>query len=402
MRQAGLALGTAALLIALPAVAGDPEQRAIEQELHDTELQLQQTQHDQAASSADLSTLQAEVASLREAMRTAVNDMRRDEVALHTIAARLSDLTERHDLLEQRLDARRKQIGSVLSALIRVTALPPEAAFVKPGDSEDRLRSALLMRGIMPGLQKQASLIDRDIAVIHAAKADIATEQQRLAEAKAELEERYANLAQVAERKNALVAAQQKSVDQTGAIAQRLAKSAVSLRELLGRIDTERAARTATMNIERQRRAMIAVQRGLAVPAPDTPPLRLAGLDGRQGGLIAPITGQVVSRYGEGEGRFREGVAVAAAADMPVLAPADGRVVYAGPFRDYGILLIIEHGGGFHSVLTGLGRSAMVAGQWVLAGEPLGRTAAHGSLYIEIRRNGISVDPLAWFTVDRS
>jgi murein hydrolase activator len=82
-----------------------------------------------------------------------------------------------------------------------------------------------------------------------------------------------------------------------------------------------------------------------------------------------------------------------------VVAPFDGRVDYVGPFRGYGLILIIRHGGGYHSLLAGMGRVDVTAGQWLLAGEPVGSLpdaddkSAGATLYLEFRRDGRPVDP---------
>ncbi|MBL0930093.1 MAG: peptidoglycan DD-metalloendopeptidase family protein [Alphaproteobacteria bacterium] len=80
-----------------------------------------------------------------------------------------------------------------------------------------------------------------------------------------------------------------------------------------------------------------------------------------------------------------------------MIAPFDGTVAFAGPFRGYGLILILEHSGGYHSVLAQLGRIDAVVGQAVTAGEPVGRAGASEQgtpvLYLELRRNGQPVDP---------
>ncbi len=401
MRRPGR-LGCAALCAVWLSAAADPERRPAAENLRDSEVALKQAEAERQANEAALMAFQAELQTLGHAMQGAATDLRRHEKTIAAIGRSLRELEEQRNARQAELERRREQVGSVLAALVRLTALPPEAALVGPGSSDDRLRAALLVRGLAPRLEARAALLASDIASIREAEGKVAAERARLAAAKVDLEKRTRALAEVVERKNELLAARVTAADKTAAIAKRLAKSAASLREFLGRIDAERSTRLAAVAAERQRRSALAASRGLTPPRSEAPPLRLAGLDGQEGGLIAPVIGRVVYRFGEGEGRFTRGVAIAAAPNTPVLAPADGRVVYAGPFRDYGILLIVEHGGGFHSVLTGLGVSETMAGQWVLAGEPLGLTAGHGSLYIEIRRNGLPVDPLAWFTVDRS
>jgi septal ring factor EnvC (AmiA/AmiB activator) len=89
-----------------------------------------------------------------------------------------------------------------------------------------------------------------------------------------------------------------------------------------------------------------------------------------------------------------------------IVATFDGRVVYAGLFRRYGLILILEHGGRYHSLLAGLGRIDVVLGQWVVAGEPVGLMASPAdgrpALYLELRHNGQPIDPTPWFATQLS
>src|SRR3546814_13099052 len=81
-----------------------------------------------------------------------------------------------------------------------------------------------------------------------------------------------------------------------------------------------------------------------------------------------------------------------------VVAPFDGKIAYAGPFRGYGLILIIDHGGRYHTILAGFDRIDAVVGQWVLAGEPVARmgaaAAGNPELYFELRRTGQAINPL--------
>src|SRR5205823_4687596 len=80
------------------------------------------------------------------------------------------------------------------------------------------------------------------------------------------------------------------------------------------------------------------------------------------------------------------------------VAPFDGRVIYTGPFRNFGRVLIIRHAGLYYSLLAGLERIDMKVDQWVLAGEPVGAMpeASGGVLYFELRRDDRPVDPQPW------
>jgi len=73
--------------------------------------------------------------------------------------------------------------------------------------------------------------------------------------------------------------------------------------------------------------------------------------------------------------------------------------MFAGPFKGYGQILIIDHGGGYHSLLAGIEQIEASVGQRVVAGEPVGvmkSGEANASLYLELRRQGQPINPLPW------
>jgi septal ring factor EnvC (AmiA/AmiB activator) len=123
--------------------------------------------------------------------------------------------------------------------------------------------------------------------------------------------------------------------------------------------------------------------------------------------LIAPVQGRLAARFGEAAypGAPKEGFTWKTDPGAPVLAPAAGIVEYAGPLKDYGVILILRTGGAYHLVLTGLGAAEAVVGTTVAAGEPIGRmgedAGAGPSLYLEVRKGGDPVDPKRWFKTAR-
>ena len=117
-----------------------------------------------------------------------------------------------------------------------------------------------------------------------------------------------------------------------------------------------------------------------------------------------PVSAAIVRPFGAAEpGKApSQGLDLAATTGGEVVAPFDGRVTYAGPFRTLGVVLIIRHGGGYHSLLAGLGRVDVGFDQWVVAGEPVGAMPEAGDttsttpLNFELRRDGRPVDPQRW------
>ncbi len=392
----------AAILSSGASAAQDPERAAAEQELENAERRLSQARQEQAATERAAAAMAGQVQALQSAVQSAALDLRRHQATIAAKTAGLEELKRTQAAYLAEWNARRRQVGGTLSALVRLVTVPASAAVLQDSPTTDRLRSAFILRGIIPRLQRRADLLRGDLDRIRDAAADVAAGQASLVKAKQALERRLAEAEQLVARKNSVLTSRHAEAARAAATASRQAKSANDMRELIARLDDSRSARSAAIAAERRRRAAIA-QRAGTEPARDPgPPIHLAGLANRQGGLLLPVAGKVDRRFGEGNDAFAEGITITTTANAPVLAPADGRIRYAGEFQNYGLVLITDHGGGFHSVITGLARVSAVTDQWVLAGEPLGRVAAHGSLYIEIRRDGRPVDPLKWFTVGRS
>jgi septal ring factor EnvC (AmiA/AmiB activator) len=134
--------------------------------------------------------------------------------------------------------------------------------------------------------------------------------------------------------------------------------------------------------------------------------------DGR-GHMNQPVVGVLLHGYGEddGSGLNLKGIQIAARGRAVVTSPADGWVLYAGTFRSYGKLLIINGGGGYHVVLAGMERIDVEIGQFVLAGEPVGEMgdrklpsaqiadikSGQPVLYVEFRKDGTPIDPSPWW-----
>lgn len=128
--------------------------------------------------------------------------------------------------------------------------------------------------------------------------------------------------------------------------------------------------------------------------------------------LPMPAQGRRVIAFGEKTqfGGQSKGIVLETRQFAQVVSPADGWVVYAGEFRSYGQLLIINAGGGYHILLAGLSQIDVQVGQFVLAAEPVGtmsgaaQTAAAQQtnapvLYVEFRKDGRPIDPGPWWVV---
>lgn len=161
--------------------------------------------------------------------------------------------------------------------------------------------------------------------------------------------------------------------------------------------EKELAAQKATQDAEKAAREAAAAR-----PAVGGRPFSLA-----HGKMPFPARGRVVATFGQTNdvGHVTKGITIQTRHDAQVIAPHDGQVAFAGPFRGYGLLLIIEHGEGYHTLLAGMARIDVTAGQRLLAGEPVGVMGDDDpkpALYVELRLNGQPVNPLSWLSAQKS
>jgi murein hydrolase activator len=194
-----------------------------------------------------------------------------------------------------------------------------------------------------------------------------------------------------------------------------LAHQVDNIKDLIGKMETgldsaTRAAREANRAVTSD-----ATQPELAAlsdPGRLAPAVTFADLRGR---MHLPVNGVRIREFGgsDGLGGTQKGLSIAARPGGEITTPCDGWVVYAGPFRSYGQLLILNAGGGYHVLLAGMERISVDLGQFVLTGEPVAvmgggsqasLTGVAGPkqpvLYVEFRKDGAPIDPSPWWATN--
>jgi len=308
-------------------------------------------------------------------------------------------------VMQQGLDAKTREIAAsrqqqevLLGALERLARTPPEALAFAPEGPVDRTRSAILIAAAVPALSAEARKLSGQISALTAVQSQIAAQRKDIDDAREALAIGRATLAQLTGRRNAL-AGQLLHDDGKLAAAGQLGDQASDVVDLIKRADAEADRRDKELLV--RLRVLYGAPPKAAVPPDPTRPKTLRALDAPHTEMVWPVSGELVHRFGEadGSGRPAQGLTLQAVSDGVVVAPFDGRVDYVGRFRGYGLILIIRHGGGYHSLLAGLARVDVTAGQWLLAGEPVGSLpaakdkSAGATFYLELRRDGLPVDP---------
>ncbi|POF34245.1 murein hydrolase activator EnvC family protein [Roseibium marinum] len=337
------------------------------------------------------------------------------ETELTDTERRLRSLGENEDAVRLSLIARRDILSEVLAALQRLGRRPPPALAVRPSDALSAVRSAILLNAVMPELKVETEALAEDLEELHRIRSVIAEEKNRLRGDAMRLAEEKSRLELLLSAKRQ---EHQRSVRDLEAEKQRaaeLAEQAGSLQELIANLETEiESAREAA---EKSRQASLETKgkssRGFD---PFSDPGRLAPVipfQEARAQLPQPVAGTLLKDFGEEDdfGGVTEGQSIATRPGSNVTSPADGWVVYSGPFRSFGQLLILNTGDGYHVLLAGMDRIDAELGQFVLTGEPVGvmgatqwasaSTFGLGStqpiLYVEFRKDGRAIDPTPWW-----
>ncbi|RWO42448.1 MAG: hypothetical protein EOS12_21065 [Mesorhizobium sp.] len=400
-------------------MAPDPDQSRAEYERVSKEITLSSERL--AKLSADIATIKKDHASITAALIQSAMTEQKLGQDIEDIGARLEGLKGQEQKIRASLMARRDVLAEVLGALQRMGLNPPPAILVKPEDALSSVRSAILLGAVVPELRQQTDSLLADLKEQTRITASIEAERARLTAAVGDQTAEKKRLGMLLEAKQKLEADTQTQMAAEKQRSEALAAKAGSLKELIASLeaqaDKSRKAADAAKAAEPKTPDgdnTSAPAELASLPVPESNQLAAAvPFSALQGQIALPVTGRIKRRFGadDGNGAVMLGDMVATQSGAIVTAPADGNVLYAGPFRSYGQLLILNAGDGYHVVLAGMSRISVATGQSVLAGEPIGamgeaRVAstsvskngnATPELYVEFRKDGKPVDPAPWW-----
>lgn len=350
----------------------------------------------QKAAQARAAALAGEAGRLATERVAAAARLRALEVASAGMVDQVADLTRRREAAERSLAQRAADLGPLLPVVERLALYPAETLLAMPADPDQSVRGVLVLGGLMRRLEADATALRTEQASLAALVAQLDQALPELARRQAAQSAQAAALdAQILTAQAGRQAAEGTAADAARKAAGEAAR-ADSLRAAIVRIEAEReaearvaAARAAAE--AKRRREVVAVR---PVPSPV--------IGGGPASLVVPVAGTVLRGFGDGvDGGSSSGIAYQVPPSARVVAPCGGRVVFAGPFRSFGLLMIVDCGAGWHAVLSGFERLDAGVGQPVQAGEPVGAMpsfnpqsrASRPELSLELRRNGEAVNP---------
>jgi septal ring factor EnvC (AmiA/AmiB activator) len=405
MRRSALTI--ALVMLALPAQGTGL--RAQEQEqLELIERQIENARAAEARIAEEIAAAIEAQDSVAEQLGSIAQSIQAQEALIAASEAEMQKLaTERATLLAE-LGEKQDSLSELLAALQRLEQNPPPALVVEPGDILAALRGAMLLGTLVPELSTEAQALALKLDQLGQVEAAISTRGEAVAQEITRLESQRIELGRLVAQKKGLVSKSSEELEAERARSRELADRARSLKQLLASLAAERKRQEAEATErlaaeERERKRQEELQRA--------PKLAFAEAKGK---LAFPAQGQIVRGFGEpdGLGRETQGLMIATRAGAQVTAPADGKVEFAGPFRSYGEVVILNPGGGYRVLLAGMDKVTADVGEFLRAGEPVGEMGSGPAsvtlfgevvqdgrpvLYIEFRNSTEAVDSGPWW-----
>ena len=363
-----------ALCLGLPAFAAPTAN-----DLAKIEAQIKQAKQQQAENQKKSQALEKEVKNVQKEMVSLAKTVRQHENQLSLLEQKKKELQLKQSELESHLSLSSLQLSKIMQAMQTLALRPSEILLIQAETPIQMLRSHKLMQYSFPiigGIQKQTQT---DLTELSQTKFELQNQITAIRTTTSELSDKNEQMEKLAQQKKLLQAQYDSNYKQSKAKAEKLAKEASSLKELLANIQKEQS--------KKQRSTKSSFGTGAFAKA--------------RGSLALPAQGKITQNFGDTTGASQshaKGIVVTTRKGAQVVAPFDGTVLFAGPFQNYGQLIIIDHGDNYLTVLAGMDVVTTSVGNQLLTGEPIGRMGLdYNSLYLEVRQNGQAINPRPWF-----
>lgn len=375
------------------------------------EAEAKRVSKEQQAMEQKANKLKEELKNVNKKMIAAAKKIQNGEDEILKKQEELAVLQKHLNESEEKFNSENDMLIETLAALQNLALRPSEAVLVQPLSPVEVMRSSILLRGSVHSLESRASSIRQSIEDISNQKAQIALRLQDLEKDNKKLAMQQEDMKKLSQQKSTMYSQISSQSEEAKKKADMLASQAHNLRDLLEKLEKQKeiarrqmaekarlAREQAAAKLHEESHGLEAINeyesnsQTLEQPA--------AGFSKAKGRLSRPARGPLVTAFHSelSKGVYSNGIDIKTAAKAQVIAPYDGTVIYAGPFKNFANLVIIDHGEGYTSLLSGLGETDTEVGQTLLAGEPVGTMPADAGskLHIEIRKNNHPVNPNEW------
>lgn len=359
--------------VSLPAVSFAAPQGSQKKEMEQIKKKLTAKKKAAAKVAKKERTTARELAKLRSKLVNATGELQDKLSEQQSLESRLDELVKETGVRGSVLRDSRRRLAKMTSSLLQLSRKPPGMLLLHEDSADAHVHRTILLRSMLPRLRKETAKIMNEIDIFKELQGQTSSQKQVVDSARQNLQRQRYSLDQLVKVRQGLL---KKTKKEKKAIAQqleRLANEAKDLRQLMAHVSKP------------------SWQRKIAGGVP--------ALKNLKSGLKMPVAGKMIRRFGDLDefGVVSQGLLIGGSYGAPVVAPQSGRIVFKGPFRGYGKIVILQHPGGYHSFLSGFSRIDTDMGQKVDAGEPLGILHSKGEgkaqIYFEWRKGADPINP---------
>lgn len=310
------------------------------------------------------------------------DNIRSNEENIRATEAKIVDLSEQKIELDQSLEAEKKDIAALISALQKIQRTPPEAILLRPDRPIKTAQTTLLLKRVIPEITAKAQALNLKISRLNTLQENLEIEKTSLQTTAKTLSDQKIALTDTLKQRQQLYRQTQTDLEEREKTISVMAKKANTVQELVN-----------TLRAQRKVQAAIAAKAALTKPrfTPEPPVI---------GKVRTPMSGKIIVRYNDKDlyGAPSKGVEIEGNGGSLIVAPMGGVVRFAGPFKNYNQIVILEHEGQFHSLIGGLDNISVTVGQTIESGEPIATlhyatNKKKPTLYYELRHKGSVINP---------
>lgn len=370
-----------------PSCAGSVTEK--EKALQSVQKKLKTEEEHRNALSEKIKEIDRDLENTKSNLVEIARSIQKNESKMNDLDTRIVNLELKKTTLEDQLSTDRASISRLILALERIRRTPPEAMLANPESPYKTAQSALLMGDIIPSVNRHAKALRNNLETLAKVTDDLNRERDESERLSADLKSRYTELSALVDHRKQIYTEVDQDLHIREVSIQKISLQAKNLEDLVTKLKED------ALREEARRKSREAVMK---IPLPKLT------IKPDSGQVQLPISGIIHTQFKQKDdlGAVSKGLTIEARAGALVVAPKSGVISFAGPFKRYGNLIIIEHEKGLHSLVAGLEKIDTVVGQRVNVGEPIGKMpesdlAAKPRLYYELRQNGEPVDPAMIF-----
>jgi len=334
-----------------------------------------------------INKITSELDDIKKNLVEAARAVRDKEDTLKNIEERIGNLEEKKTTIDKTLQSERVSIVKLILILERIRKTPPQALIARPDTPYKTAQSALLMENIIPSVKRHAESLKNNLETLQRVSNELKIEKSSLEEETKFLREKNKNLQSLVDKKERVYSKIDRDIEARELTIQNISAKASNLEQLVRQLKAEEQKefqRQKTANILRKKPVFDLKETGQAQ---------------------LPISGIIRTGYQQKDdlGAKSNGITIEGRSAGLVIAPMGGKIQFTGTFKRYGNIVIIEHAGGFHSLIAGLEKITSSVGDHVNSGEPIGllpdsSLIPRPKLYYELRQNGNPVNPSVKFS----